>query len=79
MTVTIADVEFTHDTMKAALSDGRKISVPLSWFPRLQNAEAGQLQDWRTSAAGEGIHWPQLDEDVGLAGLLRSEEPVLRR
>ena len=76
MAVQITDIGFTQDTLTAVLSDGRRLSAPLSWFPRLKAAEASQLQDWQICAAGEGVHWPQLDEDVGLAGLPSSEATV---
>ncbi len=76
MAVQITDVGFTQDTLTVVLSDGRRLSAPLSWFPRLKAAEPSQLQDWKICAAGEGVHWPRLDEDVGLAGLLRFEATV---
>ena len=52
------------------LEDGRTVSVPLEWFPRLRDASAAQLADYRLVAQGVGIHWPQLDEDLSVRGLL---------
>ncbi|KJL33477.1 DUF2442 domain-containing protein [Microbacterium azadirachtae] len=52
------------------LLDGRTVSAPLSWFPRLAAATPAQRADWRLIGRGEGIHWPQLDEDLSVAGLL---------
>jgi hypothetical protein len=51
--------------------DGRTIQVPLAWYPRLLNARPEQREHWEKSAAGYGIHWPDLDEDLSTEGLLR--------
>src|SRR3989442_15681708 len=51
--------------------DGRTICVPLAWYPRLLNATKKQRNNWRIGAAGYGIHWPELDEDISTEGLLR--------
>ena len=67
----VARVEFTEDTMSVGLMDGRTISVPLVWYPRLLNASAGQRSNWRVCGGGYGIHWPDLDEDLSTEGLLR--------
>jgi Protein of unknown function (DUF3532). len=64
-------ISFTDDDMIVALVDGRTISVPLVWFPRLANASRGQLENYEILADGEGIHWPEIDEDLSVAGLLR--------
>ncbi|KJL25461.1 hypothetical protein RN51_00598 [Microbacterium oxydans] len=53
------------------MKDGRTISVPLSWFPRLADASAEERADWYLIGEGEGIHWRQLDEDISIAALLR--------
>jgi hypothetical protein len=50
--------------------DGRTVSVPLLWYPRLANATADERRNWRLIGRGEGIHWPDLDEDISVAGLL---------
>jgi hypothetical protein len=59
--------------MVVSLSDGRKISIPLVWFPRLANATKGKLENYELLGDGEGIHWPELDEDLSVAGLLNGE------
>ena len=65
------DVHFTGDTLAVDLIDGRTIIVPLVWYPKLLDATSDPRRNWRTSAAGYGIHWPDLDEDLSTAGLLR--------
>ena len=65
------DVKFTDDDMIVTLVDGRTLSVPLVWFPRLANATKDQLENYQLLADGEGIHWPDVDEDLSVAGLLR--------
>jgi hypothetical protein len=67
---TADDVRITRDAIVVDLSDGRTIKVPLSWYPRLQHATAEERQNWRLIGAGTGIHWPDLDEDVSVDGLL---------
>ena len=52
------------------LSDGRTITVPLDWFPRLAHATAGERGNWRLVGGGEGINWPDLDEDISVEGLI---------
>ena len=63
-------VSFNESAIIVELIDGRTISVPLTWYPRLSQATTIQLQDWELLGNGEGIHWPQLDEDISVAGLL---------
>jgi len=65
------NVRFTEDAMLVSLSDGREISVPLEWFPRLRNATSEQRNKWRFIARGIGIHWDEIDEDVAVTTLLR--------
>jgi len=67
----VTNVEFTEDELSVALMDGRKISVPLAWFPRLLNATVAQRSHWKISGGGYGIHWPEIDEDLSTEGLLR--------
>jgi hypothetical protein len=62
-------VEISQDALQVQLSDGRTISVPLIWFPRLHNVTPDQRADWRLLGGGLGIHWVQLDEDISVAGL----------
>jgi hypothetical protein len=64
--ISISEVELT-----VLLADGRKISVPLAWFPRLLHATADQRQNFELLGEGEGVHWPDIDEDLSVAGLLR--------
>lgn len=64
------DVTVTDDSLTVELSDGRTISVPLAWFPRLTHATRDERSRWRLIGRGEGIHWPDLDEDVSVEGLL---------
>ncbi len=63
-------VEVTDDTLTAELSDGRSISVPLAWYPRLVHAAPDERGKWRLIGDGVGIHWPDLDEDISVEGLL---------
>ena len=63
----------TRTSLHVTLKDGRTVSAPLSWFPRLRDAEQGDRNQWRLIGLGEGINWPTLDEDVSVAGLLRTE------
>lgn len=64
------NVEFTDDDLIVSLLDGRKLLVPLIWFPRLARATKDELQNYELLGNGEGIHWPALDEDLSVAGLL---------
>ncbi len=63
-------VEFGPDTLVVQLQDGRSLSVPLEWFPRLRDATPRQRQRWDLLGSGIGINWPELDEDISVAGLL---------
>lgn len=67
----VVDVRFVDDSLCVSLFDGRKISVPLTWFPKLLRATAEQRNNWVIARAGYGIHWPDLDEDLSTEGLLR--------
>ena len=69
-TILATDVTFDTARMHVALSDGRAISIPLTWFPRLHQATAQQRQQWEFIGQGIGISWPELDEDLSVAGLL---------
>ena len=64
-------VEVTDDELTVVLADGRRISAPLAWFPRLLRASPEQRADWELLGDGEGIHWPSADEDLSVNGLLR--------
>jgi Protein of unknown function (DUF2442) len=67
----VKNVHFTEDTLAVDLIDGRTIVVPLVWYPRLLDATPEQRGKWRISGGGYGIHWPEVDEDLSTAGLLR--------
>ena len=67
----VKDVTFTEDSISVDLMDGRTISAPLLWYPRLSHATAEQLANWQISGGGYGIHWPEIDEDLSTEGLLR--------
>lgn len=60
----------TEDTLSVDLSDGRTISVPLAWYPRLTYASQSEQNNWRLIGKGYGIHWEDLDEDISVEGLL---------
>ena len=64
------DVTVTEDTLTVDLADGRTISAPLVWYPRLVHATPQELDNWELHAAGQHIHWPDLDEDLSVEGLL---------
>jgi len=68
--VRVTKLVITDDLLKAELSDGRTISVPLSWYPRLCHATSKEREHWRLVGAGRGIHWPLLDEDVSVENLI---------
>ena len=63
-------VTVTEDTLTVELSDGRSLSVPLAWFPRLLYATPAERKSWRLIGRGHGIHWNKLDEDISVEGLL---------
>ena len=67
----VRDVRVSEDTLTVDLMDGRTISVPLVWYPRLLSGTPKQRSNWKVCAAGYGIHWPDLDEDLSTDGLLR--------
>lgn len=67
----VAEVEINDDALSVSLMDGRKISVPLVWYPRLLAATKTQRSNWKVAGGGYGIHWPDIDEDLSTEGLLR--------
>ena len=71
-------VRVSATTLTVALRDGREISAPLDWFPKLKWASAADRAVWEPAAAGHGIHWPRIDEDLSVDGLLRGT-PVLEQ
>lgn len=64
------DVSISEDTLSVELSDGRSISVPLGWFPRLEQANEKERKNWRLIGKGTGIHWEDIDEDISVEGLI---------
>ncbi len=64
------DVAVSDDALSVELADGRTVSVPLAWFPRLLNGTSAERADWRLIGRGQGIHWAALDEDISVEGLL---------
>jgi hypothetical protein len=64
------NVGFSDAKMIVFLEDGRELSIPLEWFPRLRNATSKQLKNWRFIGNGDGIHWDEIDEDVSVENLL---------
>jgi hypothetical protein len=64
------DVRVSEDELTVDLADGRTISVPLLWFPRLCHGTRRERKQWQLIGGGEGIHWPDLDEDISVEGLL---------
>jgi hypothetical protein len=79
----VKDVHLTDDALAVDLIDGRTITVPLAWYPRLFEATPEQRRNWQISGGGFGIHWPDVDEDLSTEGLLRgapaAPEPVRDR
>ena len=74
-------VSFSEDAFRVSFDDGRELSVPLAWFPRLLHATPEQRRHWKLIGLGQGIHWPDLDEDISLAGILagRGDQTKVRR
>ena len=67
----IKEVKFTDTTIHVALMDGRSITVPLAWYPRLLNATLEQRSQWKICGGGYGLHWEAIDEDLSIEGMLR--------
>ena len=66
----IIGVEVSEDMLTVTLADGRIVSVPLAWYPRLLHATPEQRKGWQVAGAGYGIHWPDIDEDLSVRGIL---------
>ena len=69
-TTLIVKVSVTDDTLSVDLEDGRTIAIPIGWYPRLAHGTPAERANLQISGAGYGIHWPDLDEDIGVEGLL---------
>ena len=72
--VTAIEVSSTNDTLNVVLADGRTVSVPLAWFPRLLEATPRQRGAWELIGGGIGIHWEAIDEDISIASLLQPDK-----
>ena len=72
------EVRITDDELCVLLADGRRISVPLTWYPRLLRATPQQRSRFEILGEGQGIHWPEIDEDLSVDGLLRGTKPADR-
>jgi hypothetical protein len=75
----ILDVRVTSETLTVDLADGRTLTVPLAWYPRLLDAAPEQRSNWKLAGGGFGIHWPDVDEDLSSAGLLRGAPAPARQ
>ena len=64
------DVKVTDHALQVVLADGREVSAPLAWVPRLSNASQKQRDNWRLIGGGIGIHWPDVDEDISVESLI---------
>jgi len=73
------DVSFSADAFKVVLIDGRELSIPLAWFPRLLHGTPEQRLQWELIGRGEGLHWEELDEDISVAGLLAGRGDQTRK
>ena len=67
----MVDVSFSDDSIRVDLADGRAILAPLAWYPRLLEASPADRENWEVAGGGFGIHWPNIDEDLSVEGLLR--------
>jgi hypothetical protein len=75
----VTGVRVTEDSIFAELADGRTISVPLAWSWRLSDATQTQRDNWRLIGSGQGIHWPDVDEDISIRGMLDGVPAVRSR
>ena len=69
----IVELSFTTNSLRVVLADGREVSAPLEWFPRLRDANEKQRKNWRLIGRGVGIHWDEIDEDVSVKSLLSTD------
>lgn len=78
MSISAKSLRFDEDTMWVELSDGRTLGIPLAWFPKLLKATPAQRSLFELSRSGSGLHWPDIDEDISLAGLLAGRSDQTR-
>ena len=76
VTPKVMNVTITDDTLSVDLADGRTIAVPLVWYPRLAYGTDKERLNFQIAGAGYGIHWPDLDEDIGVEGLLLGKQSL---
>jgi hypothetical protein len=68
------DVSFTKNALHFVLADGREISAPLEWFPRLRDASEKSRDNWRFIGHGIGVHWPDIDEDIAVGTIMKGHD-----
>ena len=68
--LSIVSLAVDEDSLTATISDGRRVSIPVAWFPRLENASLDQLKNFEISPSGYGIHWPDVDEDISIKAFI---------
>ncbi len=68
------DIHFKESSLCFILADGREISAPLEWFPRLRDASVTDRNNWRLIGRGIGVHWPAIDEDIAIGTLMRGSD-----
>jgi len=68
------DVNFTKNSLRLVLADGREISAPLEWFPKLRDANDDDRSNWRFIVNGIGVHWPNIDEDIAVGTIMRGQD-----
>lgn len=74
--IRIINVTVTDDTLSVDLEDGRTIAIPIGWYPRLAYGTSAERSNFQISGAGYGIHWPDLDEDIGVEGILLGKKSM---
>ncbi len=74
MSALVIDVSFTKNALHLVLADGREVSAPLEWFPRLRDATENHRSNWRLIGQGVGVHWPEIDEDIAVGTLIRGRD-----
>ncbi len=72
--MTATHVRFDENTVTVEIEDGRVLSVPIAWYPRLSHGTVKERNNWRFTGAGRGIHWPELDEDISVENLLNGKQ-----
>lgn len=77
--IRVADVQISDVELSVRLKDGRTIAAPLAWYPRLLRATKAQRRKWEIAGGGYGIHWPEIDEDLSVEGLLRGARAPIPR